>query len=108
MPGSASTNVNDALPAVCGGASGQGLLLADMNHFVCPEGKFTDISIDGVRLREDGGHFTEAGSVPVARWLVPQIIDAGARQPSLSPALPDRATRHATCTMPMPAVRVWA
>jgi peptidoglycan/LPS O-acetylase OafA/YrhL len=52
------------------------VVLADMNRFVCPEGKFTDISIDGVRLRQDGGHFTEAGSVPVARWLVPQIVEA--------------------------------
>jgi lysophospholipase L1-like esterase len=47
-----------------------------MNGFVCPEGKFTDIVIDGVKLRWDGGHFTEAGSVPVARWLLPQIAAA--------------------------------
>jgi len=52
------------------------VILTDMNGFVCPEGKFTDIVIDGVKLRWDGGHFTEAGSVPVARWLLPQIVEA--------------------------------
>jgi hypothetical protein len=55
------------------------VMLVDMNDFVCPEGKFTDIVIDGVRLREDGGHFTEAGSLVVARWLVPQIVEAAGR-----------------------------
>jgi len=52
------------------------VMLVDMNDFVCPQGKFTDIVIDGIRLREDGGHFTEAGSLVVARWLVPQIVEA--------------------------------
>ncbi len=48
--------------------------IIDLNHFVCPEGKYSDIEMDGVKLRLDGGHFTPAGSVPVAKWLVPQVL----------------------------------
>jgi len=60
------------------------VMLVDMNDFVCPQGKFTDIVIDGIRLREDGGHFTEAGSFVVARWLVPQIVEAARETPPLA------------------------
>jgi lysophospholipase L1-like esterase len=60
------------------------VILADMNDFVCPEGKFTDIVIDGVRLRQDGGHFTEAGSLVVALWLVPQIMEVADKDAPLA------------------------
>jgi hypothetical protein len=52
------------------------VILADLNSFACPEGKYTDLYVDGVRMREDGVHFTTAGSYVVARWLVPQIVAA--------------------------------
>ena len=52
---------------------------ADLNLFACPEGRFTDLVVDGVRIREDGTHFTVAGSNVVARWLAPQIVDAAVR-----------------------------
>jgi peptidoglycan/LPS O-acetylase OafA/YrhL len=60
------------------------VILADMNDFVCPEGKFTDTVIDGVRLRQDGGHFTEAGSLVVALWLVPQIMEVADKDAPLA------------------------
>jgi len=50
--------------------------LIDFNSFVCPDGRFTDLVVDGVRMREDGIHFTPKSSCAVARWLVPQIVDA--------------------------------
>ncbi len=59
--------------------------ITDLNGFVCPEGEYTDLTIDGVRLREDGAHFTPEGADLVARWLAPQIIAAvpEARRPAL-------------------------
>jgi peptidoglycan/LPS O-acetylase OafA/YrhL len=51
-------------------------VIVDLNRFVCPEGDYTDTIIDGVRLREDGAHFTPAGADLVARWLAPKIIAA--------------------------------
>ena len=48
--------------------------LVDLNGFACPDGRFTDLSIDGVRMREDGIHFTPKSSYVVSRWLVPQIV----------------------------------
>jgi peptidoglycan/LPS O-acetylase OafA/YrhL len=52
------------------------IVVADLNRLVCPEGEDTDVTIDGVRLREDGVHFTPEGADLVARWLAPQIIAA--------------------------------
>jgi len=49
--------------------------LIDLNSYVCPQGKFTDLVVDGVRMREDGTHFTSRSSYIVARWLVPQIVE---------------------------------
>jgi hypothetical protein len=48
--------------------------LVDLNRFACPDGRFTDLVLDGVRMREDGLHFTPQGSVVVARWLAPQLV----------------------------------
>ena len=56
------------------------VVLVDLNLLSCPEGRFTDLVIDGVRMREDGVHFTPAGSVVVARWLAPQIAAVAARE----------------------------
>ena len=52
------------------------VVIADLNGFTCPEGKYSDSVIGGVRLREDGIHYTEFGSIEVANWLVPQIEGA--------------------------------
>lgn len=52
------------------------VVLTDLNQFTCPEGKFTDRYVDGVRLRDDGLHFSSEGSTEVARWLAPQIVGA--------------------------------
>jgi hypothetical protein len=46
--------------------------LIDLNRFVSPDGKFAD-SKDGVQIRGDGVHFTEAGSLMVDQWLAPQL-----------------------------------
>jgi hypothetical protein len=46
--------------------------IVDLNGFICPNGKYTDV-LNGVKMREDGVHFTTESSYIVARWLVPQI-----------------------------------
>jgi hypothetical protein len=48
--------------------------LIDLNHFVSPNGKFTD-TLDGQLIRDDGVHFTTAGQQIVAKWLVPQLLE---------------------------------
>ncbi|HUS82766.1 MAG TPA: acyltransferase family protein [Dehalococcoidia bacterium] len=55
--------------------------LIDLNAFACPKGTYTDLVVDGVRLREDGTHFTPESSYIVARWLVPRITDAARSRP---------------------------
>jgi peptidoglycan/LPS O-acetylase OafA/YrhL len=49
------------------------VVLVDLNLFSCPEGKFSNAVVSGVKLREDGIHFTTPGSVVVAEWLAPQF-----------------------------------
>jgi hypothetical protein len=45
----------------------------DLNALVCPDGKFT-WSVDGLRVRSDGLHFTERGVQRlIAPWLLPQL-----------------------------------
>jgi hypothetical protein len=45
----------------------------DLGHLVCPNGSFT-WSVDGVRVRSDGLHFTPAGVQRViAPWLLPRL-----------------------------------
>jgi lysophospholipase L1-like esterase len=45
----------------------------DLNRRVCPDGTFT-WSIDGLRIRSDGLHFTPEGVRRwIAPWLVPQL-----------------------------------
>jgi peptidoglycan/LPS O-acetylase OafA/YrhL len=47
--------------------------ILDLNRLVCPGGKFT-WSINGLRVRSDGLHFTPAGvQRVVAPWLLPQL-----------------------------------
>jgi peptidoglycan/LPS O-acetylase OafA/YrhL len=52
------------------------VVIVDLNGLVCPEGEYTDITIDGVHMREDGVHFTVEGADLVARRLAPEIIAA--------------------------------
>ena len=46
--------------------------LIDLNGFVSPNGKFT-AELRGVRLRDDGVHFTVEGASMVSEWLMPQL-----------------------------------
>jgi peptidoglycan/LPS O-acetylase OafA/YrhL len=52
--------------------------LVDLNGFACPEGVYSDLVVDGVKMREDGIHFTPKSSYIVARWLIPGIVDIAA------------------------------
>ena len=54
------------------------VVLVDLNSFACPEGKFTDVVMNGVKMREDGIHFTPNSSYVVAEWLAPQLAAAAA------------------------------
>jgi len=58
--------------------------VADLNGFICPGGEYSDLTVDGVKMRYDGVHFTPEGAAVVARWLAPQIEAAAARQPAVS------------------------
>ena len=49
--------------------------VVDLDGFICPGGGYSDLSIDGVRIRSDGVHFSPEGAAVVARWLAPQIKD---------------------------------
>jgi peptidoglycan/LPS O-acetylase OafA/YrhL len=46
--------------------------ILDLNRFVSPAGKFAEY-VNGVRVRDDGVHFTRDGAVMVDTWLVPQL-----------------------------------
>ena len=61
----------------------------DLNRVVCPDGEFT-WSIDGLRVRTDGLHFTErAVQRLIAPWLLPQVaaIAVGAEPPNVVPEI---------------------
>jgi hypothetical protein len=47
--------------------------VVDLDARVCPGGKFAQ-SIDGVKMRTDGVHFTEGGSRQIWQWLEPELI----------------------------------
>jgi peptidoglycan/LPS O-acetylase OafA/YrhL len=46
--------------------------MIDLNKFVSPQGRFTD-QLDGQLIRDDGVHFSAAGSNLVVSWLTPQL-----------------------------------
>lgn len=46
--------------------------LADTFSWLCPDGRFHE-KIDGVKMRDDGVHYTEAGAHEFWKWLMPQI-----------------------------------
>lgn len=48
--------------------------IIDLNRFVSPGGKYA-AEINGVLVRDDGVHFSNAGAVMVDNWLVPQLED---------------------------------
>jgi peptidoglycan/LPS O-acetylase OafA/YrhL/lysophospholipase L1-like esterase len=53
------------------------LHLIDLGGFLCPGGKDAG-TIDGVKMRRDGVHFTPEGARVVWRWLGPQLLDVAA------------------------------
>jgi len=55
------------------------VVLVDLNAFASPGGKWSDLYIDGVRMSDDGVHFSTGGSTIVARWLAPQIVATAGR-----------------------------
>ena len=46
--------------------------LIDMHNFLCGDGHIRD-TIDGVKMRVDGMHFTPAGALVMWKWLAPQV-----------------------------------
>jgi len=48
--------------------------VVDLDRFVCPHGKCTQV-VDGVVLRVDGSHFSEAGAKVVGKQLSAVILD---------------------------------
>ena len=62
--------------------------VVDLDGFICPGGKYSDLVIDGVKVRSDGVHFTPEGGAIVARWLAPQIEDIVAAKPATGSGAP--------------------
>jgi len=51
--------------------------LVDVAHEICPQGPPCPADVDGVEPRKlDGAHFDPAGSVWLARWMLPEILAA--------------------------------
>jgi hypothetical protein len=48
--------------------------LVDLAHRVCPAGPPCPETVDGIRMRPDGRHFTPTAASIEARWLLPQIV----------------------------------
>lgn len=54
--------------------------LIDVAEKICPHGPPCPAKVAGVRPRRvDGSHFDPAGSVWLARWMLPKILEAGRR-----------------------------
>ena len=47
----------------------------DLNKKLCPDGQFT-WSVDGVQVRSDGVHLSQAGVTWLAPWLADQLQQA--------------------------------
>ena len=45
----------------------------DLDARVCPGGEYAE-TLDGVKMRTDGVHFTQGGSRQIWRWLAPELI----------------------------------
>jgi lysophospholipase L1-like esterase len=56
-------------------ASTPGVELVELAPLVCPEVDRCNEELGGVRLREDGLHFTRDSAPLIARWLIPRVLD---------------------------------
>lgn len=50
------------------------ITLLDLAHQLCPKGPPCPETVDGIRMRPDGRHFTPTAAAIQARWLMPQIV----------------------------------
>jgi hypothetical protein len=55
--------------------------LIDLAAHVCASGPPCPFVVDGVAMRADGAHYTDDGSLWVARWLMPQLGIAALDRP---------------------------
>jgi peptidoglycan/LPS O-acetylase OafA/YrhL len=55
--------------------------VVDLATRVCPSGPPCPLVVDGIWVRGDGTHYTAAGSLWVARWLMPQLGIAALDRP---------------------------
>ncbi len=46
--------------------------LADVPGLLCPSGTFQE-EVDGIRMRDDGVHYTQAGTARFWEWMLPQL-----------------------------------
>jgi hypothetical protein len=53
--------------------------VADLAAQLCPSGPPCPGTVDGMRPRPDGRHFTPTVAVWAARWLVPQLVNTAHR-----------------------------
>ena len=50
--------------------------LVDLAHRLCPTGPPCPETVDGIRMRPDGRHFTPTAAAIEAQWLMPKIVAA--------------------------------
>ena len=80
-PEDSATRVNAWNALLRAAAARNHATVLDLNKKACPNGKFT-WSIDGVRIRSDGLHFTPAGVREIlAPWLLPKLAAAAVNPP---------------------------
>ncbi len=48
--------------------------IVDLAHRLCPKGPPCPETVDGMRMRPDGRHFTPAAAAYEANWLLPQVV----------------------------------
>ncbi len=53
-----------------------GVVIADLDGFICPAGRPCRQQVDGKPIRYDGIHFNHEGAVYVADWLMPKVLAA--------------------------------
>jgi SGNH domain (fused to AT3 domains) len=80
-PEDSATRVNAWNVLLRAAAARNKATVLDLNKEACPHGKFT-WSVDGVRIRSDGLHFTPTGVREIlAPWLLPKLATAAVNPP---------------------------
>jgi hypothetical protein len=74
---------HDTIPKLA--ASRPAVHVVDMNHLMCPDGP-PNPDFGGVHdVRPDGAHFSDAGALAIAHWLMPIVLGEQPAPPRIFP-----------------------